>query len=301
MRRKYNKVTARPAAGILFPALRQCVDVSCHFLMTISNKIINKLAQLISGDAPNTPYMTGPALVDFFNECGFNDEYGQGFPTRWRYVAEKLAQTNNSDTLRVILEEYVDPRRFFLEDEKYEIIIRDFNALLKFDGYAFKKSGALYKLTDIKGTVIQAEGTNQIGHSFVTEQIEKAKNKISADDYNGAITNARTLIEAVLIHAIETIEKNEFKSDGNLLNLWSKAKKALKMEINKEELPDFVVQILSGLDTSLNGLAALSNNASDRHANKFKTKRHHAKLALNLSMTLSDFIIDVLNQRKNGS
>jgi len=256
---------------------------------------------LISGDAPNTPYMSGSALVDFFNECGFNDEYGQGFPTRWRYVAEKIEQTNNTDTLRVILEEYVDPRRFSLDEDKFEIIIRDFNALLRFDGYSFKKNGTLYKLTDVKGNIIQAEATIEIGHSFVTEQIEKAQKKLSSDDFNGAITNARTLIEAVLIHTIESIEKIEFKNDGNLNALWARAKKSLKLDLNKDELPDFALQILSGLDTALNGLAGLSNNASDRHANKFRTKRHHAKLALNVAMTLSDFIIDLLKQRKNGS
>ncbi len=33
----------------------------------------------------------------------------------------------------------------------------------------------------------------------------------------------------------------------------------------------------------------------DRHANKFNTKKHHAKLAVNLAMTISDFLIDSWN------
>nr|WP_223845650.1 abortive infection family protein [Flavobacterium selenitireducens] len=104
-----------------------------------------------------------------------------------------------------------------------------------------------------------------------------------------------------MIHVIENIEKVEVKNDGNILALWARAKKALKIDLKKEDIPDFVFQILAGLDTSLNGLAALSNNAGDRHANKFNTKKHHAKLAVNVSMTLSDFLVDVLNERnKNG-
>ena len=69
----------------------------------------------------------------------------------------------------------------------------------------------------------------------------------------------------------------------------------MKLEIDKETLPDFVFQIVSGLETSIKGLAGLSNKAGDRHANKFKTKKHHAKLAVNLSMTIADFLIESWN------
>jgi hypothetical protein len=77
----------------------------------------------------------------------------------------------------------------------------------------------------------------------------------------------------------------------------------MKLEIDKETLPEFVIQILSGLETSIKGLAGLSNNAGDRHANKFRTRKHHAKLAVNLSMTISDFLIDSwdFNLSKKGS
>ena len=30
-----------------------------------------------------TEYPFGPKLVSFFNSLGFNDSYGQGFPSRW--------------------------------------------------------------------------------------------------------------------------------------------------------------------------------------------------------------------------
>jgi uncharacterized membrane protein YozB (DUF420 family) len=74
----------------------------------------------------------------------------------------------------------------------------------------------------------------------------------------------------------------------------------LKLDLKKDEIPDFVFQILSGLDTTINGLAGMSNNAGDRHANKFNTKRHHAKLAVNATMTFCEFLIDVLNKRNDS-
>lgn len=69
----------------------------------------------------------------------------------------------------------------------------------------------------------------------------------------------------------------------------------MKLEIEKETMPEYVVQILSGIDTATKGLAGLSNNAGDRHANKFNTKKHHAKLAVNLATTLSDFLLESRN------
>jgi hypothetical protein len=171
---------------------------------------------------------------------------------------------------------------------------------MKYDGFVLIKKGESYKVVHIQENFIEAETIIAIGHEFIGEQIEKCQQKISTDDFNGAITNARTLCEAILIHIIETIEKTETKIDGNIINLWTRTKKALKLELKKDEIPDFVFQILSGLDTSINGLAGLSNNSGDRHANKFNTKRHHAKLAVNSAMTLCDFLIDVLNERKKN-
>lgn len=270
--------------------------------MKISNKVTKQLGTLIAGDTTTAPYLTGMNLVDFYNECGFDDVYGEGFPSRWKYSTDKIVESNGTDRLRKILEEFVDPRRYGGNDETVERIVNDINLLIKYDGFGFVKKGNLYKITDTKGNYIEPQSLKTVGHEFVEEQIEKCQQKISSDDFNGAITNARTLTEAVLIHIIEKIEISEVKNDGNLLNLWARAKRALKIDLKKDEIPDTIFQILSGLDTSLNGLAGLSNNAGDRHATKFKTKRHHAKLAVNLAMTTCDFLIDVLNERnKNGS
>ena len=270
--------------------------------MKISNKVTRQLGTLIAGDTSVAPYLTGVDLVDFYNDCGFDEIYGEGFPSRWKYSTDKIIEANDSDKLRKILEEFVDPRRYGGRDEIVENIVKEINLLLKYDGYELVKRGNLYKVADIQGNYIEPETLRTVGHEFVDEQIEKCLQKISSEDFNGAITNARTLTEAVLIHIIETVEGAEVKNDGNILSLWTRAKKALKIDLKKDEIPETVFQILSGLDTALNGLAGLSNNAGDRHANKFKTKKHHAKLSINVAMTICDFLIDIVNERrKNGS
>jgi len=266
----------------------------------ISNKVTEQLGKLIAGDTGSAPYLTGPKLVTFYNECGFEDIYAEGFPSRWRYSTDKIVKSNGTPRLKKILEEFVDPRRFGGDEQLADKIVNEINQLIKYDGFALIKKGETYKVAYIQGNFIEPEAVSTIGHEFVSEQIEKCQQKIATDDFNGAITNARTLCEAVLIHIIETIEKTEIKNDGNVINLWTRAKKALKLDLKKDEIPDFLFQILSGLDTTVNGLAGLSNNAGDRHANKFNTKRHHAKLAVNSTMTFCDFLIDVLNERKKN-
>lgn len=270
--------------------------------MKISNKVIKQLGTFITGDNGIAPRMSGPQLVDFYNECGFDDVYGQGFPSRWIYSSEKIASSNGTDRLRTILENFVDPRRFGGDEVLVDKIAEQINSLIKYDGFALIKNGNQYEVADVQGNFIKPVTSKAIGHEFIAEQIEKCQQKIATEDFNGAITNSRTLVEAILIHVIESIEKQEVKNDGNVINLWTRAKKALKIDLKKDEIPDFVFQIISGLDTSINGLAGLSNNAGDRHANKFNTKRHHAKLSVNLAMTLSDFLVDIMNERgQNGS
>lgn len=67
--------------------------------MNVSDKIICQLGAFISGDSQIAPYLAGPDLVDFFNDFGFRDIYGQGFPTRWKYAAEKIDQLNGTKKL----------------------------------------------------------------------------------------------------------------------------------------------------------------------------------------------------------
>ena len=270
--------------------------------MKISELSIEHLGKIVCGDNPYFPYLKGHELVKFFNKFGFIDTYEQGFPTRWRYAEDKVRELNGTNKLRKLIEEIVDPRRFLDWGFNVDKAVGEINRFLTFDNFQLIKYGEFYKISDPKGILIQPETTKNIDHKFINEQIEKSQKKIFEGDFNGAITNARSLIEALFIEIIEREEKAEIKNDGNIENLWSRVKKIMKLQIDKTVMPDFIIQILSGLDTSIKGLAGLSNNAGDRHANKFETKKHHAKLAANLAMTLSDFLLDSWNYQnsKNG-
>lgn len=266
--------------------------------MKISELSIQNLGKIVCGDHSFFPYLSGPNLVKFFNQFGFNETYGQGFPSRWKYTEDKIREANNSETIKRIIEESVDPRNYISNGLDIELAVAEINKFLKFDGYKLSKVGEFYKISDLRGSIVNAETSKELSHNFISEQIRKCEEKIMNNDYNGAITNARSLVEAIFIEIIERNKNEEIKNDGNIENLWSQVKKIMKFNIDKANMPDFVIQILSGIDTSIKGLAGLSNNAGDRHANKFSTKKHHAKLAVNLSMTISDFLLESLQYQK---
>ena len=267
--------------------------------MKISNKVIEPLGKLIAGDTGVAPYRSGPELVQFYNECGYDDVYGEGFPSRWRYSSDRVFNANDTDGLRIILEEFVDPRRYDGDENITSRIVEVINKLIKIDGYALIKNGALYQVADTKGNIVKPGVVKSIGHEFATEQIEKCNQKIFSGDYNGAITNARSLLEAILIDMLEKSEGVTVKNDGNVIALWARCKKVLKINHSKDNVPDYVFQILSGLDSIVNGLAGFSNNAGDRHANKFTAHIHHARLAVNSAMTICDYLIELSQIRAN--
>ena len=69
------------------------------------------------------------------------------------------------------------------------------NQYLKFDGLSIVKDGAFYRLRDLAGASVDFsspfQGSSEITHVFIDEQIAKCDEKLSKDDYDGAITNAR--------------------------------------------------------------------------------------------------------------
>ncbi|MBK9794724.1 MAG: hypothetical protein IPP60_16900 [Sphingobacteriales bacterium] len=193
--------------------------------MKISEFTLGHLAKAVCGDYSYTPYLRGYEVVQLFNKYGFNETYGEGFPSRWKYTENKLRELNGTDTIRLIIEDIVDPRRYHGLQINVDEAVKEINDFLKFDKFELKKTGDFYKLTDIQGVLIQPTSTKEINHQFVNEQIEKCQKKILDNDYNGAITNARSLLEAIFIEIIERHHGKEIKNEGNIENQWTQVKK----------------------------------------------------------------------------
>jgi len=264
--------------------------------MKISEKSISGLARVITGDSGISPYRSGPQLVKFFNEFGFNDVYGSGFPSRWYFAEERLRGLNDKPAMRKVIEVAIDRRNFLGTSLDINVTVEHLREYLNYDGYDIVDDGKFFRVRELSGGLVEyepsleaASGLNSI---FVDEQVLKCKRKISEGDFDGAITNARTLIEAVLLEIDKQTDEKHEAYDGDLPKLFKKVQRSLNLDPARKDISDTLRQVLSGLGSMVIGLAALRNKMSDAHATDVKPSKHQAKLAVNAAKTLADFLVE---------
>lgn len=260
------------------------------------------LGCIITGDGGRSPYRSGPQLVSFFNEFGSEDTYGSGFPSRWYYAKEKLREFNDTPTMKDIVITAFDPRHFLGKEHSINAAVEHINQFLEFDNYELRFAGKKCEVYKIGGSQIDLshpyENSVEITHIFIDEQIKKCDRKLAEGDFDGAITNARSLVEAVLFAIEKELDPNPPEYDGNLPKLYRRVHKHLNLSPGQESLAECLRQILSGLTSIISGLATLRNTMSDSHVISYKPLEHHARLAVNSSKTLCDFLFETKEFRR---
>ncbi len=106
--------------------------------LILSKKTLEKLRILINEE---TEYRSGPQLVSFFNSLGFNDVYGQGFPSRWQYTDDRLRQINGSPELDKCIRTLFNPANFIENFPSLDSHIDTFNKYLVFDKWKIIRNG----------------------------------------------------------------------------------------------------------------------------------------------------------------
>lgn len=272
---------------------------------TLSGHSITALQKVITGDtikkeAPGVaPYRSGPQLVTFFYEFGGNDSYGAGFPSRWVYVEDKLRLYNGTATIAAIIRAALDDSHFFDTEFSVDKALEYINRYLDRDGFRAVMAGKRCRLETNTGLAVSSESVlplrDHLSHEFIREQMEKCDKKILESDYDGAITNARSLVEAVLFEIEGRLDAERPDYDGELQRLYKRVQKLLNLDPEKTALAENIKMVLRGLTNIVYGLAPLRNMMGDAHVRTYKPERHHAKLAVNSAKTLTDFLIDTLD------
>lgn len=265
--------------------------------MELSGKTIDTLCGIITGDIDEDyPYRSGPELINFFSRYGYDESYGSGFPSRTRYTEEKLKDLNGTDQMKEVIREALDPRHFRAAEADVEEAAEELSFFLDFDGYNIEKDGKYYVVLESGKPTSELEANLddfEIGdQQFIQEQFRKCRQKIGSNDYAGAITNARTLVEAVLIGIREDLSGESYDYDGDLPGLYKEIYTQLNLDPGAEDLETNLRQILSGLISVLDGLSGIRNRMSDSHATSYRADRRHAKLAVDTAKTFVDFILN---------
>ncbi len=133
-----------------------------------------------------------------------------------------------------------------------------------------------------------------ITFDYVREQIAKCDEKITLGDFEGAVTNARNLLESTCLFIYEKITGEEYRYDGDLAKLHKKIADlfGMKPEIHNDQN---LKRILTGVSSIIHGVAELRNSQSDAHGKtpskiSYRIDKRHAVLVVNLAKTVSEYL-----------
>jgi hypothetical protein len=186
--------------------------------MILQTKSIEKLRKLINEE---TEYRSGPNLVKFFNELGFNDSYEQGFPSRWVYTDNRLTAINGTPELDKCIKKLFDPINFVGRIPELDDLIKAFNQYLAFDKWKIVRHEAdisfekLDKITidSSSGGIIEDEflkmefkeipldkiGLEQIIASTINLRLDEIKKCLAADAPLSVIFLSGSTLEGILL------------------------------------------------------------------------------------------------------
>ena len=148
-----------------------------------------------------------------------------------------------------------------------------------------------------------AESVAVILSACTSESVHDAWQKCverRAADPEGAITSARTMVEATCKTILDRLGEQPASSD--LPKLYKQVAKSLRLAPDQFK-EDVFKQILTGCVSAVDGLAGMRNALSDAHgqgAKKIKPSRRHAELATNLAGTLCTFLMATYEERQRS-
>lgn len=140
--------------------------------------------------------------------------------------------------------------------------------------------------------------------SFYPESVNQAWSKALArreTDPPGAITIARTLLEAVCKHILEDVEGNPaYGPNDDLPKLYRLVAEQLNLAPSQHS-EDAFKRILGGATTVVEGLCTLRNRVGDSHASSgrrpVRVAPRHAALAVNMAGSMALFLIETARAR----
>jgi hypothetical protein len=201
-------------------------------------------------------------LPGFVRDCREPEEF-------WSFIKSKYNGAGSYEQRREYLRNEFDPLLSFLETESYT------------------PSDACITAT-----------VQSISSVYIQEMWHKALER-RATDPEGAITAARTLLESVCKHILDSAII-PYDDSADLPKLYSLTTKQIKLSPS-QHTEQLFKQILGGCQTVVEGIGALRNRHSDAHGKGvtgIKPVPRHAELAVNLSGAMATFLLQTWVIRK---
>lgn len=263
----------------------------------LSTQTLRRIASVICGltreDRLISPYRRQTDLDDFFAHDLRLDSSDVGGTSRGTTTEAWLKKYNGTTELVRIIEAAVRPADYVDSEASVENAVAFLNDVLAPDDLRLAAYGKGYRLI---GTADVALPESTIGDvlsdEYITELSDKCTLKLAAGDLDGAITNARTLLEAVLAALEERLTGTRGDYKGDLPKQFKQVAKLLRMDDERPDLDDRFKDVIRGLVMIANGLAPLRNKMSDGHARERRPAPHHARVIVNAAKTVATFLVE---------
>jgi len=180
-------------------------------------------------------------------------------------------------------------------EEIIEIVTDKINSILLFGGNELAIVGGLYIIKPLNSTVeIDVPSIRTIDRDYIISISNRATEDITNKKYDSVITKSRTLIEEVCCYVLE--KKNITPTtSGNLNELFKQVKNTYNLHNDPSANKSFN-GLISGLNSIISAISELRNHESDAHGvgnARAEIKEYHARLILNSSTMLSDFLLSI--------
>lgn len=192
--------------------------------------------------------------------------------------------------------------RAFLRSGSKADCARVLNALLEYRGEDDECEQTLideYRLiiSRLEGIVVPLNATrvepNVLTLEYIHELSTKAEKRLANSDLDGAITVARTMVEAVLAQLELRLTGQKGNYSGDLQRQYKAVAKLLRIDDKDDKVDEGFKHIARGLVQIVNGLAVIRNMASDSHARQVRPQVRHARVAVNSARTVGSFLVEV--------
>lgn len=265
------------------------------------------------------PYLSGPMLCELFQKFGYYQEYYWGNSSkpnlsRWQYMDNILEYVIKENKTSQLLSYMMEKERFSDSlrnlnnvndiEKMYKYIIKkvidQINSILYFGGHELAIINNQYIIKNIDEKInIDVPNINIVDRDYIKDLSERAMKDIDEGNLDSAITKSRTILEETFCYAIE-IKGEEPSDSGDIGKLYKQVKDLYNMHANKD-MDKRVNKLLSGLENIVQSIAEMRNNGSDSHGlgnKRVNISDYHARLAVNSSTTMAEFILSVYQNSK---
>ncbi|WP_176541117.1 MULTISPECIES: abortive infection family protein [unclassified Bacillus (in: firmicutes)] len=152
---------------------------------------------------------------------------------------------------------------------------------------------------DVQIVHVECEIPEDLTFKHIVESIQKCENRINNEDYSGAVTSAKTLVEGVCKEILQKFPDVKVDNKTDLPALFTKVRQNLKLDPSDPDLDKSLKDVITGLIKIVNGISEVRNSRGDSHLPKNRIDRHHAVVVVNSAKTVVTFLFNTYEYQLN--